>query len=93
MLVIGVSIFFIPTSSVSMDAILTDIIDGFFIGIFSHLFLDSLTVSGIPLLYPFSKKKYKLLRLKTNKHELLSQIIVFIPTLIFVIYYYSSFLK
>ena len=28
---------------------------GIFIGIISHLFLDSLTISGIPLLYPFTK--------------------------------------
>jgi inner membrane protein len=32
----------------------------------SHLFLDSLTVKGVPLFYPFSKKYYGLKLINTN---------------------------
>ncbi|WCK57721.1 metal-dependent hydrolase (plasmid) [Aneurinibacillus sp. Ricciae_BoGa-3] len=39
---------------------------GFGIGIASHLLLDALTVGGIPLLYPFSKKKFHMLPLRTG---------------------------
>lgn len=42
------------------------LIGGFVVGALSHLFLDSLTVGGIPLLYPFTSKHYRLARLKTG---------------------------
>ncbi len=35
----------------------------------SHLLLDSLTVMGVPFLYPFSKKKYGLKLFKTGKYQ------------------------
>ena len=44
---------------------------GLFIGGLSHLLLDSLTVSGIPLFYPFTKKKYRLAKLTTGKNEVI----------------------
>lgn len=39
---------------------------GLLVGIFSHILLDSFTIGGIPLLYPFSKKKYSLLKISTG---------------------------
>lgn len=42
---------------------------GLTIGLLSHTLLDMLTVGGIPLLYPFSKKKIHLMNLKTAKHS------------------------
>lgn len=42
---------------------------GVFVGYLSHLALDFLTVSGIPLLSPISKKKYRLMKLKSGRHE------------------------
>lgn len=39
---------------------------GFGIGIASHIFLDTLTKGGVPLLYPFSSKKFSFLPLKTG---------------------------
>lgn len=39
---------------------------GLWIGSLSHVFLDALTVSGVPLFYPLSKKKISLLPLKTG---------------------------
>lgn len=61
------------------------IILGFNIGYISHLILDMMTVSGIPLLYP-NKKRYRIMKLKTNtEHEtiVLSLLTVFICWLIF----------
>lgn len=57
---------------------------GLFIGGISHLILDSMTISGIPLLYPFSKKKYRIAKFTTGKHEVLVQIILIITTLILI---------
>ena len=45
------------------------IVVGLGIGILSHTFLDWLTVGGVPLLYPFTKRKFHLMRLKTAKHS------------------------
>lgn len=42
---------------------------GLGIGLLSHTFLDWLTVGGIPLLYPFTKRKFHLMSLKTSKHS------------------------
>lgn len=39
---------------------------GLFAGIFSHLLLDSCTIHGIPMLFPFSKKNIHLLPIRTN---------------------------
>lgn len=41
-------------------------LNGFFLGILSHLILDSLTIGGLPWLYPISKKKFSLAKIKTN---------------------------
>lgn len=38
----------------------------FVAGFIGHLFLDALTVRGVALLYPFSKKYYRLARLRSN---------------------------
>lgn len=38
----------------------------FFAGITSHLLLDCLNPTGIPVLYPLSKKKYSLLKIHTG---------------------------
>ncbi|MEG2000773.1 MAG: metal-dependent hydrolase [Evtepia sp.] len=42
------------------------VIAGFLIGIVAHLALDSLNSVGIPLLWPLTKKKFHLLRIKTG---------------------------
>lgn len=42
---------------------------GFSIGYMSHLLLDSLTVQGIPIFYPFDKTRYRFCNFKTRKHE------------------------
>lgn len=39
---------------------------GLFLGILSHLILDSFTIGGLPWFYPLSKKKFSLSNIKTN---------------------------
>lgn len=39
---------------------------GFFLGMVSHLLLDMMTKSGVPLLHPFSKKRYSISPIKTG---------------------------
>lgn len=53
---------------------------GITVGYASHLFLDALTVSGIPALSPISKKKYRLMRLHTGNHEWIAIILMTILT-------------
>jgi|HigsolmetaAR206D_1030411.scaffolds.fasta_scaffold00003_122 inner membrane protein len=42
---------------------------GLITGYASHLLLDSLTLSGIPLLYPFSARTFRLARLRTGRDD------------------------
>lgn len=61
---------------------------GLFVGGLSHLILDAMTIAGIPALYPFSKKKYRIAKFTTGKHEMfvqISMIIITITTVNFVI--------
>lgn len=39
---------------------------GLFVGMISHLMLDSLNPTGIMWLYPFKKKKYHIMKIKTG---------------------------
>lgn len=41
-------------------------INGLFLGILSHLFLDACNAKGIPLLFPFSRKHFHILKIQTN---------------------------
>lgn len=52
------------------------------IGFLSHLLLDSLTLSGIPLLYPLSKKSFRLAKFRTGKDELIVKIICLVVTIL-----------
>lgn len=56
---------------------------GCIIGALSHLFLDFLTKGGIPLFFPFTKKKYHLLPLKTGSCDIFVSIILISITLLF----------
>lgn len=48
------------------NPILESILTGFALGYFSHLFADTLTVAGTPLLWPLSKRNISLLPVKTG---------------------------
>lgn len=56
---------------------------GLFGGMASHLFMDMLTISGIPLLYPFSDKKFSIAPFKTGG---IGEYIASIGCIIFVIW-------
>lgn len=58
------------------------IVYGLLIGYGGHLFLDFLTKGGIPLLFPFKKKKYHLTNVKTGGK---GEKILFIVACIFVV--------
>lgn len=78
-------IFLLPTilSDNFLNTFYFNLVFGIFIGIISHLFLDSLTISGIPLLYPFTKKKFHLLNYSTNRKEYLPKILILLFTAVF----------
>lgn len=59
---------------------------GIIMGYASHLFLDSLTVSGIPLLYPFSKKMYRIARLRTGQDDWLVLVLTVVITSAYLFY-------
>lgn len=49
------------------------------VGFLSHLILDMSTKSGVPLLYPFTRKSFRIARLTTGKHDIIvSAIAVFL---------------
>lgn len=68
--------------------IYSNLIIGFCIGWFSHLLLDYTTVKGIPIFYPFIKKRYRILKFKTDKDEELVSILVMLITGVFMIVYF-----
>lgn len=43
----------------------------FILGYLSHILLDSLTPAGTMLLYPITKKRYRIMNLKTSKKEII----------------------
>lgn len=57
---------YIASMSIGTDKLVLNSMFGLFLGIFSHLFLDSLTIGGLPWFYPISKKRFSLARIKTN---------------------------
>lgn len=68
--------------------IYSNLIIGICVGYISHLLLDSFTVKGIPLYYPFSSKSYKLFSFKTGKDEELVAILITLLTGLFIIGYF-----
>lgn len=56
---------------------------GLAIGLISHLFLDSLTKTGIPILYPITKKKFRLLKLTTGETDNYIILILILLTILF----------
>lgn len=49
---------------------------GVFIGGLSHLLLDLLNVEGIPLLYPFCKKKQRIAKIHCSYNEITIKIVI-----------------
>lgn len=56
-------VFFVPKNTIPYPVLLS-----FIIGLISHLIGDWMTVAGIELLYPFTKKKYKFVLTISSGH-------------------------
>lgn len=56
------------------------------VGYLSHLILDMLTIGGIPLFYPMSKKKFKLAKFKTGGHYYTVSFICILVTILSLVY-------
>ena len=54
---------------------------GVFVGAISHIILDSMTISGVPIFFPISKKKFRIARFKTGKNEWIVSSVCIIFTL------------
>lgn len=72
-----------------LNYVYSNIVVGFCIGWISHLILDLLTVKGIPLFYPFVKKKYRILKFKTNRDEEFVSILTIFFTGILIIMHFK----
>ncbi|MFJ8531234.1 metal-dependent hydrolase [Bacillus sp. NPDC094106] len=57
---------------------------GVTVGYLSHLLLDSMTKSGVPLLYPFTKKHFRIAKFKTNRDEFIVSSICIVVTSVIV---------
>lgn len=69
--------------------IYTNLIIGFCVGWISHLILDIITIEGIPIYYPFIKKKYNIFKFKTNKdEELVSMIVILFTGILMMLYFH-----
>lgn len=75
---------FIPTFSGFSQYVYICSLIGVFVGAISHILMDSLTVDGTPWFYPLSKKKYRILKLRTGHGEIFVSITCFILTFLFV---------
>ncbi|BCZ46582.1 TcpI protein [Clostridium gelidum] len=66
------------------DKLLLVGIKGLFLGVLSHLLLDSFTIGGLPWFYPLSKKKFSLGSVKTNSkvEDILCGVLIFINIVI-----------
>lgn len=65
---------------------------GFSVGYWSHLIIDSLTKGGIPVFWPISKMKFKIMNLYTNNkiHQFLVKMVCIGITVIFIGYRLSN---
>lgn len=66
------------------DKLILTGIKGVFLGVLSHLILDSFTIGGLPWFYPLSKKKFSLGSIKTNSNveDILCGVLTFINVVI-----------
>lgn len=64
---------------------------GLSIGIVSHLLLDMMTVSGIPLFFPFSTRGISIAKFKTNRHEFIVCVIILLALIGVIGFKYFNF--
>lgn len=73
------------TLGININKILMLGVKGIFVGISSHLILDSFTTGGLPWFYPLSKKRFSLGKIKTNSkiEDILCGILICINIIMF----------
>ena len=52
-----------------LQVIYSQFVIGITVGYLSHLVLDCMTKSGVPLLYPFTTKHFRIAKFRTNRDE------------------------
>lgn len=72
----GLIFYFLNTIDTLLKPFIIAGIFGLFLGIMSHLLLDMITKSGIPILYPFSKEKVNIARFSSSKHNLIVSLLL-----------------
>lgn len=78
-ILLAAALFFLKTPSIYWYAA----IYGCFGGIYSHILLDSFTKGGVPLFYPFSKKKFSIgLLITGGKAEKIFRLVLGVGTFI-----------
>lgn len=65
-----------------LNMLYTQMLIGTFVGALSHIFMDSLTKGGTPWFYPISKRKFRILKLKTGRDEGLGVLIALTLTVL-----------
>ena len=71
----------------SMEMLYQCFTTGIITGYISHLAMDSMTRTGIPLLYPITNRKYHVLSLKTGRDDLLAALIFLVGSLSFCVFF------
>ena len=71
--------------------IISYIIIGLPIGYLSHLLMDMMTVSGVPLFWPIINKKISILPLKTNRDEWIAILLFIIPVVLALNFHFNIF--
>lgn len=70
-----------------------NIIIGLTIGYLSHLLMDSMTEMGVPLLWPITKEKISIMKLKTNKHEWIAVSLFVLLVIVVFVFKHQSTIK
>lgn len=65
-----------------LNVLYTQMLIGVFVGALSHIFMDSLTIGGTPWFFPISKRKFRILKLKTGRDEGLGILIALMLTVL-----------
>ena len=60
-------------------------------GYLSHLLMDMMTISGVPLLWPIINRKISILPLKTNRDEWIAILLFIIPVLLALNFHFKFF--
>lgn len=90
MIIAALLILCIQQNVVPLQLLLRLCVIGVAIGMGSHLLMDSLTVGGIPWLFPLTNKKYHFLNLRTNEHEVVAQLLFILPTICVMYFMYEE---